>query len=101
MFDAHPPFQIDGNFGGAAGILEMLVQSHDGEIAILPALPAAWPDGSLTGVRVRGGFELDLAWRRGAVTRLVIASKTGGTFRLRIGETVSEHTLAAGQRFTR
>jgi alpha-L-fucosidase 2 len=96
LFDAHPPFQIDGNFGGAAGILEMLVQSHGGEIAILPALPAAWPDGSVTGVRLRGGFEIDLTWRRGVFVRLVVRSAIGGTFRLRIGDAVSAHTIPPG-----
>jgi alpha-L-fucosidase 2 len=99
MFDAHPPFQIDGNFGGAAGILEMLVQSHGDEIAILPALPAAWPDGSVTGVRARGGFEVDVRWRSGICQRVDVRSKTGGTFRLRIGDSVSEHTLRSGEAF--
>ncbi|HWW71553.1 MAG TPA: glycoside hydrolase family 95 protein, partial [Duganella sp.] len=75
MFDSHPPFQIDGNFGGAAAILEMLVQSWGGEIHILAALPKAWPEGSLRGVRAKGGVELDLDWADGRMKRLRLRGK--------------------------
>jgi alpha-L-fucosidase 2 len=76
MFDAHPPFQIDGNFGGAAGILEMLVQSRLGHLHLLPALPKAWPTGSLRGVRARGGIEVDMRWTDGALTALRVNTAT-------------------------
>jgi alpha-L-fucosidase 2 len=83
LFDAHPPFQIDGNFGGAAGIGEMLVQSHTKYIDILPALPAALPNGEVKGICARGGFVLNIKWKEGKLQQLVVTSKTGMPLLLR------------------
>ena len=89
LFDAHPPFQIDGNFGGTAGITEMLLQSHAGYIHLLPAVPDNWQSGSIKGVRARGGFTIDMEWKESRITRLSVTSHSGGTCRIR--EATSPH----------
>ncbi|WP_438482586.1 glycoside hydrolase family 95 protein [Oleiharenicola lentus] len=93
LFDAHPPFQIDGNFAATAGICEMLVQSHTGDIVLLPALPSAWPTGAISGLRARGGAELKLSWEHGKLKEVSVSSAIGGKFILRCGEQTTEVLL--------
>ncbi len=97
LFDAHPPFQIDGNFGGAAGIAEMLVQSHLDAIDILPALPDGIPEGHVRGIRARGGFELEFQWTEGRLSSLNVISKAGSELRLRYKDKSFSSTTKKGE----
>jgi alpha-L-fucosidase 2 len=97
LFDAHPPFQIDGNFGGTAGIAEMLLQSHLGEIHLLPALPDAWKAGFILGLRARGGFTVDQQWKNGKLKKAVIYPDYNGEARIRYGEKTITLRVTAGK----
>ena len=92
LLDAHPPFQIDGNFGCTAGIAEMLMQSHNGSVHILPALPSKWTKGEITGLKARGGFEVDISWNNGKVAQVKIHSKIGGNLRIRSADQLTDYS---------
>ncbi len=98
LFDAHPPFQIDGNFGGAAAVVEMLVQSDDNEIRLLPALPDVWENGTISGVCARGGFEVDMEWQDKSISRLSISSEKGGKTMVISGDKEKEISLNPGEK---
>ncbi len=97
LFDTHPPFQIDGNFGYTAGICEMLLQSHAGAIHLLPALPKAWPTGKVTGLRARGNVLVDLEWRDGKLVKASLHTGQDGTYKIRRGDQETELQLKRGK----
>jgi alpha-L-fucosidase 2 len=100
LFDTHPPFQIDGNFGGTAGIAEMLIQSHQGFIELLPALPTAWSEGEVKGLVTRGGFVTYIKWKDGKIMSAKIHSRSGGPCKVKYGSEIIEIETIAGKDYT-
>ena len=100
LWDTHPPFQIDGNFGGTAGVTELLLQSHMGFIQLLPALPDAWAEGSIEGLLARGNFEVDLRWADGKLQEAVITSNAGQPCQVRYGDQTLNFKTKKGQSYT-
>jgi alpha-L-fucosidase 2 len=99
MFCGHPPFQMDGNMGGTAGVAELLIQSHSDAVHLLPALPSAWSDGKVKGLKARGGFVVDMEWREGALKQVSIVSKYGSPLKLRYGKKTMELEGDPGETF--
>ena len=97
LWDSHPPFQIDGNFGGTAGIAEMLLQSHEGYVHVLPALPDCWREGSFTGLCARGGFTVCAKWQGGKATSIAVTASVGGKLKMLVGERFIEKEMAGGE----
>jgi alpha-L-fucosidase 2 len=94
MLDNHPPFQIDGNFGGVAGITEMLLQSHEGFLRLLPALPESWPDGEVNGLRARGGYTVNISWQAARLKQAAITADRDSVVRI---EGYGEYKMNAGE----
>ena len=100
LWDIHPPFQIDGNFGGTAGVTEMLMQSHAGCIHLLPALPDAWEEGHISGLKARGNFTVDIAWKEGKLHKVEILSGAGEPCEVRYGNKTVRLATEKGKRYT-
>jgi alpha-L-fucosidase 2 len=100
LWDAHPPFQIDGNFGGTAGIAEMLIQSHTGEVVLLPAIPDAWKSGAVNGLCARGGFVVDIQWEDGKLTGAAVNAKNGKDLVIRYKDLLKKYKLRKGETIT-
>ena len=97
LFDAHPPFQIDGNFGGVAGVCEMLMQSDDNTIELLPALPEEWNSGNVSGIKARGGYTVSITWKKGKVKNAQIKSTTDGKVNIRYNNKTKTIVMRKGQ----
>lgn len=99
LWDTHPPFQIDGNFGGTAGITEMLLQSHMGFIQLLPALPDSWQEGSVKGLRTRGNFEIDMEWKGGVLQKAIVTSHAGAFCQIRYNDQLISFPTQKGKQY--
>src|SRR5690606_91710 len=96
LMNNYPPFQIDGNLGGSAGIAEMLIQSQNGEIHILPAIPSAWQEGQIKGMRARGGYTVDVAWKSGKLVKLTVHADQAGPCKIRYKNQLIQRNLKRG-----